>query len=138
MLRRFRPDRLEFLPEQPHDEALRLLAASEVFVLPSYTEGFPNSVMEAMATGLAVVATDVGAVPEMLSEGCGLLVPPRDVVALRDALARVTADDALRAELGRRAREKARAEYAMGIAFKRLVDVWTQAVRAERVAPPLS
>ena len=66
-----------------------LLAAADVACLASYTEGWPNVVHEAMACGTPVVASAVGAVPDMLpDERCGLVVPPRDEAALRLALAR--------------------------------------------------
>jgi glycosyltransferase involved in cell wall biosynthesis len=130
LLDRFAPRNLEFLPEQAHEDALALLAASELFVLPSYTEGFPNSVVEAMALGKAIIATEVGAITEMLSGGCGLTVPPRDAQALRIALERVMADDALRETLGRQGRERAEAEYSLDKVFDRLVSVWHLAANA--------
>src|SRR6185312_4175700 len=63
------------------------LAASNVFCLPSYSEGCPNVVLEALACGRPVVATNVGGIPEILSPDCGAMVPPRDVPALAKALA---------------------------------------------------
>jgi glycosyltransferase involved in cell wall biosynthesis len=64
-----------------------LLNAADVFTLPSFTEGCPNVVSEALACGAPVVATSVGAIPQMIcSERYGLLVPPRDQEALDDAL----------------------------------------------------
>jgi glycosyltransferase involved in cell wall biosynthesis len=126
---RFQPELLEFLPEQTHDEAMRLMAAASVFVLPSYTEGFPNVIIEAMAMGKAIIATDVGAMPEMLDGGCGVVVPARDTQALRDALARVLADPELRAAMGIRAMAKARQEYAMDRVFDQLEDLWRASIR---------
>jgi glycosyltransferase involved in cell wall biosynthesis len=68
------------------------LAAADVFCLPSYSEGCPNVVLEALACGRPVVATDVGGIPELVDSTCGILVPPRDAeklaVALEAALAR--------------------------------------------------
>ena len=66
-----------------------LLSASDVFVLPSYTEGFPNVIIEAMAMGKPIIATSVGAIPEMLDEGCGVVVPPKDADSLQKALQKV-------------------------------------------------
>jgi len=48
------------------------------FILPSYTEGFPNVILEAMALGKPIIATSVGAIPEILSEECGVVMKPRD------------------------------------------------------------
>ncbi|MDX6423918.1 MAG: hypothetical protein QOI67_1389, partial [Gaiellaceae bacterium] len=69
--------------------------------LPSWTEGLPLVVLEAMALGRAVVATTVGGTPELVSEGeTGLLVPPQDVEALTAAVKRVLEDEDLRRRLG--------------------------------------
>jgi glycosyltransferase involved in cell wall biosynthesis len=85
-----------------------LYAASDVFVLPSYREGFPRSAMEASAMGLPVVATDVRGCRQVVEHGrTGLLVPPREVPSLAAALAGLTGDAALRRRLGTAAREKA-------------------------------
>ncbi len=80
-----------------------LLARADVAVLPSLHEGMSNAVMEAMATGLPVVATEVGGTRELL-RGHGVLVPPSDSEALADGLERVLADPALAARLGAAAR----------------------------------
>jgi len=80
-----------------------LLAASDVFVLPSRYEGHPLSAMEAMAAGRPVIATAVGGVPEVVRDGVtGLLVPPGDAVALAGAIGRLGRDEGLRQEMGRR------------------------------------
>jgi glycosyltransferase involved in cell wall biosynthesis len=84
-----------------------LLAAAEVFVLPSYHEGLPMALLEAMAWGLAPLCTPVGAIPELVRhEDTGLLAAPGDLGALAAALERVALDGALRARLGRAAREQ--------------------------------
>lgn len=66
-----------------------IMQGCDCLVCPSYAEGMPTVIMEAMASGLAVVATDVGAVPAMLDDGSGLLIPPGDEGALELALRRV-------------------------------------------------
>ena len=83
------------------DDAARVVAAADVLALPSWTEGLPLVVLEAMALGRPVVATTVGGTPELVSDGeTGLLVPPRDVEALTAALKRVLDDGDLRRRLG--------------------------------------
>ena len=78
-----------------------LLPAFDIFALPSLTEGLSIALLEACATGLAVVATAVGGNPEIIRNGqTGLLVPAQDGPALRDALQALLADPALRARLG--------------------------------------
>lgn len=76
-----------FVGEIPHEEVINQLLSSSIFVLPSYTEGFPNVILESMACGCAIVSTTVGAIPEMLNldsdEPCGLCSEPKDVDGLR-------------------------------------------------------
>jgi glycosyltransferase involved in cell wall biosynthesis len=78
------------------------LAAADVFVLPSLNEGINNATLEAMATGLPVVVTDVGGMREAVRDGVdGLVVPPRDSVALANAIERLIEDPGLRDAMGR-------------------------------------
>ena len=72
-------------PCQPDDVAV-WMAASDLVTLPSYMEGCPNVVLEALACGRPVVATRVGGIPEIMSDACGRLIPPRDAKALEQAL----------------------------------------------------
>jgi glycosyltransferase involved in cell wall biosynthesis len=102
---------VELLGER--DDVRHQLAASDVFVLPSRSEGMPMSILEAMAAGLPVVATRVGGVPELVAEGTGLLVPPGDVDALHAALDLVLRDAELRGRLGRAARARVETHYAL-------------------------
>lgn len=82
-----------------------LLGASDLFVMPSWWEGLPLSMILALGAGLGVVATRVAGIPEVVRhEETGLLVPPRDPAALGGALARLVTDPALRARLGSAAR----------------------------------
>jgi glycosyltransferase involved in cell wall biosynthesis len=89
-----------------------LYAGFDVFVLPSYREGFPRSAMEAAASGLPVVATDIRGCREVVEDGVnGLLVPLHDVDALTTALSGLVADPALRGTMGARSRARAEAEF---------------------------
>jgi glycosyltransferase involved in cell wall biosynthesis len=87
-------------------------SALDVFVLPSYREGFSRSAMEAAACGAAMVLTDIRGCREVGADGEHLLlVAPRDDVALADAISRLLVDAGLRARLGRAARERALARF---------------------------
>jgi colanic acid/amylovoran biosynthesis glycosyltransferase len=103
-----------FLGGIPHHELLREMSGGRwhVSVLPSIVttsgqlEGIPVSLIEAMACGLPVVATESGGIPELLSDGAGLLVPPADSEALAEALERIAGDPALRTTLAERGRRR--------------------------------
>lgn len=89
-------------------DVARLLHGFDVFVLSSDAEGFPVAIVEAMAAGRAIVATDVGGVREALADGaCGRVVPPRDAEALAGAVLALLGDNDERRGLGERAREYA-------------------------------
>ena len=77
---------VHLLPPCAPDDVATWMAAADVVTLPSYMEGCPNVVLEALACGRPVVATRVGGIPEIMNEDCGRLVPPRDARALRDGL----------------------------------------------------
>ncbi|OLC54089.1 MAG: hypothetical protein AUH92_04730 [Acidobacteria bacterium 13_1_40CM_4_69_4] len=87
--------------------AQEFLPALDLFVLASRNEGMGRALVEAMASGLPIVATAVGGMPEVLEEGrAGLLVPPGDPQAIAEAIGRLMDDPRLAAELGRRARAR--------------------------------
>jgi glycosyltransferase involved in cell wall biosynthesis len=93
---------------------LPYLSAMDIFCLASAREGLPRVILEAMLLGKPVVATDIPGCRELVRHGeTGYLVPPDDVVALADALARLTADATLRSAMGRRGREIVLAEYSI-------------------------
>jgi glycosyltransferase involved in cell wall biosynthesis len=79
-------DRIRFLGWRTSPEVASWLAAANVFCLPSYAEGCPNSVIEALACGRPVVATNVGGIPELVNSESGILVAPRDSEALAEAI----------------------------------------------------
>jgi glycosyltransferase involved in cell wall biosynthesis len=114
----------------PPDELGRYYRQAAVVVVPSRREGYGMVAREAMAYGRAVVATDVGGLRDAIDhEVDGLLVPPRDVRALRAAVERLLADDELRARLGRAAREKAEREWSADAAGDALVAAYAEATR---------
>ena len=92
----------------------RVLAAADVFVLPSHAEGMPICVLEAMEAGLPTIATRVGALPEMIeSGGEGLLVESADVAALADAMRTLALDPTLRRKMGKQARQTVRNRFGL-------------------------
>ncbi len=105
-------------------DATRVMAAADVFTLASKWEGLPVALMEALALGLPLVATDVGGVGESLHhEVDALLVKPNDTHALADALQRVLADSALRARLAAASRARA-ADFDVARAVRRIEQIY--------------
>ena len=101
-----------------------LLAAADIFSLPSFFEGLPMSVIEAMLTGLPVVATNVRGPREQVEEGrTGFLVPPRDIPALAAALARLAGDAELCVRLGQAGHDRALARYDEARVVARTLDL---------------
>ena len=90
------------------EEMKSLLRGSEMFVVPSRKEPFGLVVLEAMAAGTPVISTKVGGIPEILSDGCGLLVLPEDEKGLSEAIERVLTKRELRERLLFRGRERVR------------------------------
>jgi glycosyltransferase involved in cell wall biosynthesis len=94
------------------EEVPQYLQAADFLVLPSYSEGMPQAILEAMNCGLAVVATRVGGIPEAVIDGeTGLLVETRNVDRLREAMERMITDEALRLAAGQKGLARARAVF---------------------------
>lgn len=99
------------------------MSVSDVFCLPSYREGFGNVVIEAAAMGVPTVGTRiVGLVDSVVDGETGILVPPRDVDALTDALSRMLRDESLRMRMGKAAQERARTQYDSNTVNRFLLD----------------
>ena len=107
------------------------LAAADVVAVPSRNEGMGRVIVEAMALGLPVVATAVGGIPDVVTDGeCGRLVEPEDVDALAAALIELGRDPALRRKLGEAAVRRAEA-FSTAVASEKLLAVYATLVRAK-------
>jgi len=101
------------------------LRACDVFVLPSYAEGMSNALLEAMGCGMAVIATRVGAAPEMIDDGrTGHLIDAGEVDDLRSALGALVIDENVRAQLGAAAAKQVAARYAIGPVVDRIIEAY--------------
>ena len=94
-------------------------------------EGIPVALLEAMSHGVPVVATSVGGIPELLGDGAGLLVAPRDPVALAHALARLDVEDELRTQLAQRGRERVESQFEVTSVVRELGGLFEAATREQ-------
>jgi glycosyltransferase involved in cell wall biosynthesis len=121
---RLPPDNVRVLPGQA--DIRPLLQRSSLLVLPSEREGLPNVVLEAMAAGLPVVATDVGGVSEAVAhDETGLLVPAGDTGALASAIVRLLGDEEGRTRLGRSGRERVERHFPVSAMVQAHDDLFT-------------
>jgi glycosyltransferase involved in cell wall biosynthesis len=112
------------------DDTTGLLAELDVLALPSWTEGLPLVVLEAMAQRRPVVATPVGGTPEVVVDGeTGLLVPPRDPDALAAALRRLLADPGLRQRMGEAGYERVRERFSADAMTRRVLAIYDEVLR---------
>lgn len=118
----------------PWDE----MAKSDIFVLTSAWEGFPNALLEAMALGVPTVAFDCPSGPRAITEDgrIGLLVPANDWKAMADALTLLVSDEALRVDLGRRASDSVCERYSLTRILAMWDDVFRRIVVGKKVAVP--
>jgi glycosyltransferase involved in cell wall biosynthesis len=124
---------VQFMGGIRREALVEALAQTSIFCLPSYWEGLPISVLEAMAAGTAVVATGVGDLPEVLDRGnAGVLVAPRDAESLSRAITRLVHDPAERARLGRAARLRVKKSYDLSRTLRALHGVWVHVLNQSR------
>jgi len=123
----------EFVPVVEHGRVPAFLTAADAFVLPSYTEGHPKILLEAMSAGVACIASDVGGNRAIIEPGVtGLLFDLRDPSALAAALARVLDDPAGARALGERARARAVERYDLTRLVAEEIDLLKRLARADR------
>jgi glycosyltransferase involved in cell wall biosynthesis len=122
-------DRIDFLGWVGQEEARALLAAADALVLPSYDEGLPLVILEALGAGTPVVCTPVGAVPEFLTDGqTALFIPPGDRPALGAALARIIGEPELRQHLGDTGRESYERTFSLAAFQRSLFDIYRRRI----------
>lgn len=125
-------DRCEVLGAVSHEAVINLLKDASVFVLPSYYEGLPIAVLEALAAGLPIIATPVGGIPEVVRDSYnGFLVTPGDIQALTNAIGKLVSDEDLRKMMGRRSREIAEKELDVYSYVDKIIALYSSLVRQQ-------
>lgn len=120
-------DRVEWLGWADQALATKLVANADVVILPSYDEGLPLTILEALAKGVAVIATPVGEIPTVLTPDVdALLVNPGDVSAIAQALLRLMDEPALRVKLEQAGFEVYRQKFSMDVFFKAIAHIHQQ------------
>ena len=118
-------ERVLFVGVRPHAEIPSWLSMSDILVLPSHREGLPNVVLEAMSCRRPVIATNVGGIPEAVSDKeSGIVIEPHNPIALAEAMERLALDPNLRDHMGRRGREVVMQRFVREKSLKQLVRIY--------------
>ena len=113
------------------ESAWALLFQSDILLLPSFLEGLPIAVLEAMAVGVAVIASPVGAIPDAITDGeTGLLTPPGDAPALAAAIARLIDDPTLRSRLANAARQRFEGQFNIEYTAAQVTELYRRLTQA--------
>ncbi len=121
-------DWLEVSGELSFRETIKEMLSAGVFILPSYTEGFPNVIIESMACACPIVASSVGAIPEMLDvkseTDYGICVEPKNVNQLKNAIHKMLDDRPFALQCGLNAQRRVQEEYSMPKVWDKLMKIW--------------
>lgn len=117
-------DKIKFVGQVDNINILPMLKKSKIFILPSYTEGFPNVILEAMACKNAVISTSVGAIPEILSNNCGILVNPTDQKSLEQEMNLLLNSPYLQLELSNNAFLRCKNHYSIDNSVTQYLKIW--------------
>ena len=124
---------LEIIGQVPHKDIIKQMNICDIFVLPTYTEGFPNVILESMACGCPIIASAVGAIPEMLEEKdnkeYGILIPPKNINSLKDAINKLLSDDMLKNECGNNAKNRVLQRYCINAVCQQLIKIWKSQIQ---------
>ena len=110
-----------------HHEVIKEMLSANLFVLPTYTEGFPNVIIEAMACGCTIITTPVGAIPEMMNFGnkpCGVCINVGDVKDLKDKIEYYLENNTESTALGDSAKKRVKEMYSMENIMEKLINIW--------------
>lgn len=132
---------VHFIGQIPHDQLLNVLKASDVFILPSLSEGTPTVLFEALACKTPLIATRIGGIPEIIThKDNGILIEPRNAKAIADAVIKLLKDNDTKQKLAERGYNLIKRNYTIERTsynlikfFKTVLEQWTQARKSYRV-----
>lgn len=123
---------LEIAGELDFESTIKEMLSAGVFLLPTYTEGFPNVVIESMACACPIVTTSVGAIPEMLDIengfNNGIVIEPQNVAQLKDAIEKMLNDREYAIQCGINAQQRVNSLYSMPQVWKQMENIWTSVI----------
>lgn len=118
-------DSVHFYGWVEKEEKAKLYQNCSLFVLPSYNEGMPMSILESMSYGQAVISTCVGGIPTVIQEGVnGLLIEPGDTIALKNTICEMLRDDEKKSHIGKRAFQTVETDYNIHKNINALVELY--------------
>lgn len=119
---------LEIAGEQDYETTIREMLSAGVFVLPTYTEGFPNVILESMACACPIITTKVGAIPEMLDiangQNHGICIEPKNVEQLKDSIQKMLDEREYAIQCGKNAQKRVSEMYSMPVVWHELESIW--------------
>ncbi len=123
---------IDFTGNVQHEEVIKEMLSCDVFVLPTYTEGFPNVIIESMACSCAIVTTPVGAIPEMLEEEngkqYGILVAPQNTNELREGIEKMLNNESLKLECRHNVKQRVNDRYNIDAVWKQMSNIWKEII----------
>ena len=120
--------KIEFTGNIPVDDVIKEMLSCTVFALPTYTEGFPNVILESMACSCPIVTTNVGAIPEMLDikneNAYGICIKPRQVQELKDSIIKLLDNKELANNFGQNAQKRVKNMYSIYVIWRQMCKIW--------------
>jgi len=124
--------RVKFTGKLTYEALVSIYSRKTILVMSSLFEGFGLPAVEAMSCKTPVVVTTAGSLKEVVTGDCGVLVPPKDPVALKDAILKLLGDKALRERMGENGRKRAVENFSWPVAAKNTLEVYKDVVREYR------
>ena len=124
LIKSYKIDNVSFYGQISRNELMSKLSIASILILPSHTEGFPYVVLEAMDSCCAVIATSVGAIPEILDTSTGIVIPPKDSPSIENSLNQLISNPKKITQLGMNAAVIVREKYSVDSIFPQLQKIW--------------